>query len=176
MLLLIIYPQRKFITRLTAAEFDKPVNVCLTGWLQPVLNKEQLCIASPVFKLLLCRCNEAGYASRLGNNEISLMNQIGLNSVTKNRALIYPNQPNLIKQRTAAAAGVVHRFTWNKEELGADADVYPGRLTPQKKTAPLLVFKLNFNCPPRCRWQPIVLDYSPNPNDRARRPAGFNIA
>ena len=49
-------------------------NVCLTGWLQPVLNKERLRIASPVFKLLLCRCDETGYASRLGNNEISLMN------------------------------------------------------------------------------------------------------
>jgi len=29
-------------------------NVCLTGWLQPVLDKERLRIASPVFKLLLC--------------------------------------------------------------------------------------------------------------------------
>jgi len=65
----------------------KPHNVCLTGWLQPVLNKERLRIASPVFKLLLCRCDEAGDASRLGNNEISLMNQIGLNSVAKNRTL-----------------------------------------------------------------------------------------
>jgi len=41
-------------------------------------------------------------------------------------------------------------FIWNKEEQGADADVEPGLLTPQKKTAPLLVFKLNFNRPPRC--------------------------
>ena len=72
---------------------------------------------------LLCRCDEAGDASRLGNNEISLMNQIGLNSVTKNRTLRYPNQPNLIKQRTAADAGMVHGFIWNKEEQGADADV-----------------------------------------------------
>jgi hypothetical protein len=62
-------------------------NVCLTGWLQPVLNKERLRIASPVFKLLLCRCDEAGYASRLGNNEIQPMKRIGLNSVTKNRTL-----------------------------------------------------------------------------------------
>ena len=60
-------------------------NVCLTGWPQPVLNKERLRIASPVFKLLLCRCDEAGDASRLGNNEIKPMQQIGLNSVTKNR-------------------------------------------------------------------------------------------
>jgi len=51
------------------------------------------------------------------------MKQIGLNSVTKNRTLIYPNQPNLIKQRTAADAGMVHGFIWNKEEQGADADV-----------------------------------------------------
>jgi len=59
----------------------------------------------------------------LGNNEIELMKQIGLNSVTKNRTLIYPNQPNLIKQRTAADAGMVLGFIWNKEEQGADADV-----------------------------------------------------
>jgi hypothetical protein len=65
----------------------KPHNVCLTGWLQPVLNKERLLIASPVFKLLLCRCDETDYASRLGSNEIQPMNRIGLNSVTKNRAL-----------------------------------------------------------------------------------------
>jgi hypothetical protein len=38
----------------------KPHNVCLTGWLQPVLNKERLRIASPVFKLLLgARCRNA---------------------------------------------------------------------------------------------------------------------
>jgi hypothetical protein len=52
-----------------------------------MLNKERLLIASPVFKLLLCRCDETGYASRLGNNEIEPMKQIGLNSVTKNRTL-----------------------------------------------------------------------------------------
>jgi hypothetical protein len=52
----------------------------------PVLHKARLLIASPVFKLLLCRCDEAGYASRLGNNEIKPPKQIGLNSVTKNRA------------------------------------------------------------------------------------------
>ena len=99
------------------------LNVCLTGWLQPVLNKERLRIASPVFKLLLCRCDEANDASRLGNNEIEPMKQIELNSVTKNRTLIYPNQPNLIKQRTATDAGMVHGFIWNKEEQGAKADV-----------------------------------------------------
>jgi hypothetical protein len=115
-----------------------------------VLNKERLRIASPVFKLLLCRCDEASNASRLGNNEIKPMKQIELNSATKNRALIYPNQSNLIKQRTAADVGMVHGFTWNKEEQGAGADVQPGLLTPQKKTAILLVSKLNSNCPPRC--------------------------
>ena len=88
-----------------------------------MLNKERLRIASPVFKLLLCRCDEANDASRLGNNEISLMNQIGLNRVAKNRTLIYANQPNLIEQRTAADAGMVLGFIWNKEEQGADADV-----------------------------------------------------
>ena len=88
-----------------------------------MLNKERLRIASPVFKLLLCRCDEAGYASRLGNNEIKPMKQTGLNSVMKNRALIRPDQPNLIKQRTAAEAGMVHGFIWNKEEQGADADI-----------------------------------------------------
>ncbi len=98
-------------------------NVCLTGWLQPVLDKERLRIASPVFKLLLCRCDKAGDASRLGNNEIELMNQIGLNSVTKNRTLKYPNLTNLIKQRSAADAGMVQGPNWNKEEQGADADV-----------------------------------------------------
>ena len=110
-------------------------NVCLTGWLQPVLNKERLRIASPVFKLLLCRCIETGYASRLGNNEIKPMKRTGLNSVTKNRTLIYPSHANLITQRTAADAGVVLGFIWNKEEQGADADVKPGLLTPQKKSA-----------------------------------------
>ena len=72
---------------------------------------------------MLCRCDEAGDASRLGNNEIKPMKQIGLNSVTKNRTLIYPSQPNLIKQRTATNVGMVHGFIWNKEEQGADADV-----------------------------------------------------
>ena len=86
----------------------------------------------------------------MGNNEIKLLKPIGLNSVTKDRALQYPNSLNPIKQRTAADAGMVHGFTWNKEEQGADADVEPGQLTPQKKTAPVLPFKLNFNCPPRC--------------------------
>ena len=88
-----------------------------------MLNKERLRIASPVFKLLLCRRDEANDASRLGNNEISLMKQIGLNSVTKNRTPEYLNQPNLLKQRTAADAGMVHGFIWNKEEQGTDADV-----------------------------------------------------
>jgi hypothetical protein len=100
-----------------------PHNVCLTGWLQPVLNKERLRIASPVFKLLLCRCDEAGDASRLGNNEIKPLKQIGLNSVTKNRTLQYPNQPNLITQRTAADVGMAIGFTWNKDEQGADVDI-----------------------------------------------------
>ena len=98
-------------------------NVCLTGWLQPVLNKERLRIASPVFKLLLCRCDEANDASRLGNNEIKPLKQTGLSSVTKNRTLIYPSQTNLIEQRTAADTGMVHGQNWNKEEQGADADV-----------------------------------------------------
>jgi hypothetical protein len=52
----------------------------------------------------------------LGNNETKPMKQIGLNSVTKNRTLQYPNLTNLIKQRTAADAGMVLGFTWNKEE------------------------------------------------------------
>ena len=88
-----------------------------------MLNKERLRIASPVFKLLLCRRDEANDASRLGNNEIKLMEQIGLNSVTKNRILICANQPNLIKQRTAADVGMILGFIWNKEEQGAGADV-----------------------------------------------------
>ena len=101
----------------------KPHNVCLTGWLQPVLNNEGLRIASPVFKLLLCRCDEASDASRLGNNEIKPPKRIGQNSVTKNGALIYPSQANLITQRTAADAGMVLGFIWNKEEPGTVADV-----------------------------------------------------
>jgi len=59
----------------------------------------------------------------LGNNEIKPMKRIALNSVTKNRALQYPNQPNLIQQRTAADMGMVHGPNWNKEEQGAGADV-----------------------------------------------------
>jgi len=51
------------------------------------------------------------------------MKQIGLNSVTKNRTLIYPSQADLITQRAAADAGMVPGFTWNKEEQGADSDV-----------------------------------------------------
>ena len=98
-------------------------NVCLTGWLQPVLNKERLRIASPVFKLLLCRCDEAGDASRLGNNEIEPPKRIDLNNVTKNRTPIYQSQPNLIEQRIVADTGMVLGFIWNKEEQGADIDV-----------------------------------------------------
>jgi hypothetical protein len=60
-----------------------------------VLNKERLLIASPVFKLLLCRCDETGYASRLGNNEIQLPKLIGLNSVTKKTALLLESKLNL---------------------------------------------------------------------------------
>ena len=82
-----ILPAIKTALATTTQLLGKPHNVCLTGWLQPVLNKERLRIASPVFKLLLCRCNEAGYASRLGSNEIELMKQIGLNNVMKNRTL-----------------------------------------------------------------------------------------
>jgi hypothetical protein len=50
---------------------------------------------------LLCRCIETGYASRLGNNEIEPMKQIGLNSVMKNRAPNNPIKPNLMEQRRA---------------------------------------------------------------------------
>ena len=81
-----ILPAIKTALATTTQLIGKPHNVCLTGWLQPVLNKERLRIASPVFKLLLCRCGEANDASRLGNNEIKPMKHIGLNSVTKNRA------------------------------------------------------------------------------------------
>ena len=88
-----------------------------------MLNKERLLIASPVFKLLLCRCDETSNASRLGNNEIWLLKRIAMNSVTKNRTLIRANQPSLIKQRTAADVGMVLGFIWNKEEQGAGADV-----------------------------------------------------
>ena len=82
---------------------------------------------------MLCRCDEAGDTSLLGNNETKPPKQIGLNSVTKNRTLIYPSQPNPIKQRTAADAA------WLVDLLGT-----------KKKTAPMLLFKLNFNWPPRC--------------------------
>jgi len=87
-----------------------------------VLNKERLRIASPVFKLLLCRCGEANDASRLGNNEIKPMKRIGLNRATKNRTPKYPNLTNPLNQRTAADAGMALGFIWNKEEQGADAD------------------------------------------------------
>jgi hypothetical protein len=48
---------------------------------------------------LLCRCDETGYASRLGNNETKPMQQINLNSVMKNRTPNYPIKPNLMEQR-----------------------------------------------------------------------------
>ena len=69
------------------------------------------------------RRDDTGYASRLGSNETKPMQQIGLNSVTKHRTLIYPSQANLITQRTAADAGMILEFIWKKEEQGADADV-----------------------------------------------------
>jgi hypothetical protein len=50
---------------------------------------------------LLCRCHETSYASRLGNNEIQPMKQIGLNSAMKNRAPNCPIKPNLLEQRRA---------------------------------------------------------------------------
>jgi hypothetical protein len=48
---------------------------------------------------LLCRCNKTSYASRLGNNEIKPMKQIGLNSAMKNRTPNNPIKPNLLEQR-----------------------------------------------------------------------------
>jgi len=72
---------------------------------------------------LLCRCDETGYASRLGNNEIKPMKRIGLNSVTKNRTPNNPIKPNLMEQRTATDAGMVHGSPRNKEEQGACVDV-----------------------------------------------------
>jgi hypothetical protein len=125
---------------------------------------------------LLCRCDEAGDTNRLGDSEIWPLKQIGLNSVTKNRTLIYQNLTNLIEQRTTANAGMVIGFIWNKEEQGAGVDMQPGRLTPQKKAAPLLISKLDLNRPPRCYWQRIDSVDSPSQNDRALRPVGFNIA
>jgi hypothetical protein len=71
-----ILPAIKTALATTTQLLGKPHNVCLTGWLHPVLNKERLRIASPVFKLLLCRCDEAGYASRLGNNETKPMKRM----------------------------------------------------------------------------------------------------
>ncbi|GAB3215093.1 hypothetical protein GCM10027295_07350 [Pseudaeromonas pectinilytica] len=74
-------------------------------------------------KLFVVSCNEAGYDSRLGNNEIPSLKQIGLNSVTKNRTPKDPNLTNRIKQRTAADVGMVLGFMWSKEEQGAGANV-----------------------------------------------------
>jgi len=68
-------------------------------------------------------CDETSEASRLGNNELKPLKQIGLNSVTKNRTLQYSNLTNRIKQRTAADMGMVLGFIWNKEEQGAGANV-----------------------------------------------------
>jgi hypothetical protein len=48
---------------------------------------------------LLCRCNETGYASRLGNNEIPPMKHIEPNSAMKNRAPNNPIKSNLLEQR-----------------------------------------------------------------------------
>jgi len=127
-------------------------------------------------KFLLCRCDETSNASSLGNNEIKPMKQLGLNSALKNRTTNDPRQANLIKQRTAADVGMVHGFIWTKTSRAQVLIFNLDSLTPKKKVAPLLIFKLNFNRPPRCCYQRIVLAESPNPNDRARRPAGFNIA
>ena len=69
------------------------------------------------------RRDEASDASRLGNNEIEPPKLIGLNGVTKNRAPNNPIKPNPMEQRTAADVGMVYGPNWNKEELGADADV-----------------------------------------------------
>jgi hypothetical protein len=49
-------------------------------------------------------------------------------------------------------------------------------LTPKKKAAQLLAFKLDFDSPPKCRGQRIGLNVSPDQNDSARRPEGFNAA
>jgi hypothetical protein len=51
-------------------------NVCLTGWLQPVLNKERLRIASPVFKLLLCRCDEPATPASSATTKESRRNRL----------------------------------------------------------------------------------------------------
>jgi hypothetical protein len=59
-------PAIKTALATTTQLLGKPHNVCLTGWLQPVLDKERLRIASPVLKLLLCRCDETGNAKPLG--------------------------------------------------------------------------------------------------------------
>ena len=72
---------------------------------------------------LLCSSVNISDASRLGNNESKPMQLIELNSVTKNRTPNNPIKPNLLEQRTAADAGMVHGPNWNKEEQGADADV-----------------------------------------------------
>jgi hypothetical protein len=50
---------------------------------------------------LLCRDNETSYASRLSNNEIKPMKQIGLNSAMKNKTPNDPFKPNLMEQRRA---------------------------------------------------------------------------
>jgi hypothetical protein len=49
-------------------------------------------------------------------------------------------------------------------------------LIPKKKTAPLLPFKPDSKKPPKCWGRRLVLYDSPDQNDSARRPAGFNIA
>jgi hypothetical protein len=59
----------------------------------------------------------------LGQQRNNAAETMSLNSVTKNRTPKYPNQTNLIKQRTAADVGMILGFTWNKEEQGAGADV-----------------------------------------------------
>jgi hypothetical protein len=109
---------------------------------------------------LLCRCNETGYASRLSNNEIQPMKRIELNSAMKNRTPSNPINPNLMEQRRAGR--------WCR-------CLNLALLTPKKKVAPLQVFKLDFDSPPKFRRQRIGLDVSLNQNDSARRPAGFNI-
>jgi hypothetical protein len=86
----------------------------------------------------------------LGQQRNTAGKTIGRNSVTKNRTLQFLNQPNPIKQRTAADVGMVSDLFGTKKSRALMLMLNLNSLTPQKKIAPLLVFKLNFNCPPRC--------------------------
>ncbi len=70
---------------------------------------------------------------------------------------------------------MVHGFIWNKEEQGADADVESKLANTREENSAIVGIQTELQSVTKMLMT-TKLVYSPNPNDRARRPAGFNIA